>query len=296
MTEENAKEKMSLMKKISDLRDDMMRCDWSGDKMISVGNNSYYYVSSPKMRRNFAPLLRKHGLEMSVEYSDLQQLKSLQKKDFHWCVTVHVELIDVETGESRKYSAFGESSDNSDKGIAMAQTIALRQCVLQEFLITDGFDPEDADAAESGKTFTPKSPAEMVDVKSKILNKGVPPKKTAEAKSEESKKELGYKVKQLEVEDVRKEEDPAEEAKEKVVTEESSDELNKIDDLDFLTDAIPLIHQKTIDNIVRKWTEAADKGKCSVGEYNEMSFDCTNIKTAGDASAFIKKYKKRDFE
>ncbi|MBQ7621618.1 MAG: hypothetical protein IJV02_04315, partial [Candidatus Methanomethylophilaceae archaeon] len=163
-----------LYSKISNLRADAMLCDWKGDKMISVGGNSYMYVSSPKMRRNFAPLLNKHGLEMKLRYHDLQQLPALQKKDFHWCIALDVTLVDCDSGESETYTVFGESSDNTDKGIAMAQTIALRQWVLQEFIITDGFDPEDMDSTKSGE-FTPKKPYEAEEVRSKILDNGLSP-------------------------------------------------------------------------------------------------------------------------
>ena len=151
----------SLYKKINSLRADIIQCDWEGDKMISVGGGSYRYVSSKKVRSNFAPLLVKNGLEMDVKYRDLVALPSYnEKKPAHWMITLDVSLIDCDTGASRSYTVYGESSDMNDKGVAMVQTIALRQWILQEFLITDGFDPEDM-GEDYQRNYAKKTPDEI---------------------------------------------------------------------------------------------------------------------------------------
>lgn len=80
-------------------------------------------------------------------------------------VEMNYVIIDGETGESLSCAWVGEGEDWSDKGIAKAQTIALRTFLIQLFQIPSGDEETDADAshktAQRGATYDTQQSAKL---------------------------------------------------------------------------------------------------------------------------------------
>ena len=172
----NEKEDMKgLFTKINALRAEVLTKDWSDDKNFMMGGKVMYpYLSADKVKKTIAPLFHKHGLELVMNFTDLVERAEVGGFKQHWSIKLEATLIDVDTGAEITNTVYGEAGDVGDKGINKAQTAAIKQWVMSQFLVADGIDPE-GDSPMVKTTFTPKTREETEEVKSQILSHTVPP-------------------------------------------------------------------------------------------------------------------------
>lgn len=315
------KEVKSFYTKMNKVRGDLLTLDWKDDKFLSLGGRSgYNYLSIDKIKRNLAPVLQAHGIDLGIEYCDLKQLGEPNTTNLHWLVTLRASLIDIDTGFERVYTAYGESSDHGDKGVNKAQTAAMKQFLSNTFMLIDGIDP-DADVSERNTSFTPKTHAEILEAKSKILANAVRTKapdapapvfKQTPVKEEKAPEEK--ETPKAAPKTVRKVPEKAPE--EPVVTPEPEEPKEDLPPMpieacdlaepvpEMMPDKIiPLVAESVSDlkvtipqrnaiaNILKVRTKMALDGQISVMEYNTMSADYADIKDNASGAAFIGKYK-----
>lgn len=318
MESEGKSDKARLYTKINRFRADVIQQDWSDDKMMT-GKASYRYLSTDKIKKQVAPLLVKHGLELELDFSSLffhhEPVDPLRKQ---CTVELYAKIVDIDTGCSKVDHVFGEGGDFLDKSVSKAQTYALKEWLTAFLMLADGIDTEAA-----GIPFQPKTPVESESVRSRILEnavkppapkpvetpKPVAPKPSAPKPVELPKKEDTKPPAPKPVELPKKEEPKVEEPKpvelpkkevpkpmETPVGDDKSDvsaEESKADEAPITNRYKPTgMHKKAIDKIVEEWTEDAKNGKLSAEQYNEMTYDLVTMTGAEDARAFIRKYKK----
>ena len=271
------------------LRMEVLKCDWTCDKYLSLpGNKGYPYMSSDKCRRNLAPLIAKHGFEFIPEFSDLKREELYGNVTNHWSVKLKGTLYDAFTGKSISAIVYGENGSSDDKGIIKAQTAAIKQWILSVFMLADGVDV-DAPEYEGGGTFVRKDDDE---VRSKVLGQGVVPSKPAEPakpkKSVEPAKPAEpakAPTKPVEAPKAEKTEEPAQKAEEPQKPAKAT-----ANGMVELPDGIMAIHRNAIIKIYENYTAKAQKGEVDAKKYNEMTMALSEIKDKGDAVKFIKAY------
>lgn len=164
-----------LLTKINALRADVLTKDWSDDKNFMMGGKVMYpYLSADKVKKTIAPLFHKHGLELVMNFTDLIERGEVGGFKQHWTIKLEATILDVDTGAELTTTVYGEAGDVGDKGINKAQTAAIKQWVMSQFLVADGIDPE-GDSPMVKTTFTPKTHEENEEVRSQILAKTVKP-------------------------------------------------------------------------------------------------------------------------
>ena len=171
-------ERKALLKKMNAFRKDLLECDWTPDKKFMINNvPKYPYVSVEKVKANFAPLIAKHGLEVKLEYSDLQGRAAIGLMSQHWTVKCRMTMIDIDTGESESFEAYGEAGDAGDKAIGKAQTHALKQIVFQNYMVADNSDPDDVclDNVVPVRAKNIPCPAETEAALDKVMESGIKP-------------------------------------------------------------------------------------------------------------------------
>lgn len=137
-------ERKAFLKKMNAFRKDLFECDWTPDKWFMINDKPKYpYISEAKYKQNFIPLIIKHGLDIKMEFSDLQGRAAIGLMSQHWTVKCRMTISDMDTGESESYEVYGEAADSGDKAIGKAQTHAFKQIIAQSFGITGSQDPDD---------------------------------------------------------------------------------------------------------------------------------------------------------
>lgn len=289
----------ALLYKKSLLREDIVRENWSDDKFLKIGGGGFGYVTVDKLKRVLAPLFHRNGLELTVDFDQLEFRGSTNNNSQWWTVRAIISVIDIDTGEFDESYAYGEGSSNSEKGVSVAQAIALKQWFLHNYLLVDGID---ADGTSDSGSYYKKSPEEQDEIKSKVLSKGIAPAGNDEVKKrveELKKKRMGGAQTQTEPES-NPSEKPAEKPAEKPVESvedakveqpaeapvEAKEDAPK--DVSFIPNTL---QKKTMDNIVKHYNDYAKNGKVSVEDYNQMSMDRASISCHKEAVEFIAKYK-----
>jgi ERF superfamily len=136
---------------------------------VGTGSSSYKAVSDSLVRNTLRPEMIKQGLvilPISVEaktrvdrweevdsYSKTGAMKSKQSI-FTETITKYM-LVHQDSGESIELAGYGHGVDSQDKGAGKATTYALKNTLLDLFLITKGED-FDTDATHSGDMAIPK--------------------------------------------------------------------------------------------------------------------------------------------
>ena len=304
MESEGMSEKARLYTKINRFRADVIQQDWSDDKMMT-GKTSYRYLSTDKIKKQVAPLLVKHGLELELDFKNIffyhEPVDPLRKQ---CTVELEVKIVDIDTGCSKMDHVYGEGGDFLDKAVSKAQTYALKEWLTAFLMLADGIDTEAA-----GIPFQPKTPVESESVRSKILENAVKPPapkpvetpKVAVPKPVETPKPVAPKPVESPKKEIPVAETPKDEPKEDPkpietpVGDDKSDVVTeeKVDEAPVSNRYKPTgMHKKAIDKIVEDWTEDAKNGKLSAEQYNEMTYELVTMTGAEDARAFIRKYKK----
>ena len=246
----------ALFTKINALRADILTKDWSDDKNFMMnGKIMYPYLSADKVKKTIAPLFHKHGLELVMNFTDLTERAEVGGFKQHWSIRLEATIIDVDTGAQTTNSVYGEAGDVGDKGINKAQTAAIKQWVMSQFLVADGIDPESDSPMRTNPPFVSKTQAETEEVKSQILSKTVKPAPAPPAPP--AKKQTAPAV-----------EPP------KAVAEEI---------------AVPQV--KAMDKIVATIGDRAREGAFDYDEYQNIAAERENVTSSAEAVAFIRKYR-----
>lgn len=282
VNEMETNETSALLRKMSALRADVLKQDWKDDKMFSMGGKGgYSYLSADKVKRNLAPLLVKAGLEMRMEFSELECRAAIGNMSQHWTVKLTVTMMDTDTYESIATVVYGEAGDSGDKGVSKAQTCAIKQWALSQFLIADGIDP-DAQQADIGSVtgFYKKSAEEREEVVSKVLAQAVKPESKVKVQPEPKPEENPETKAKTKVK-------PVAEAPEADNTAAPKEEAESPKATFKPTGP----QAKAIERIEKAWEERAKNQEVTPEEYNAMSMARASISSPAEAVAFIKKYK-----
>lgn len=314
------KGKSNLYAKLNRFRADVIQQDWSDDKMMS-GKMSYRYLSTDKIKKQIAPLLVKHGLELELKFDDLQFQTPAGSLEKQCVVTLLATFIDIDNGESSTSKVYGEGGDFLDKAVSKAQTFALKEWLTSYLLLADGMD---VDAMDVNNRFQPRSSSESEAVRSKVLENAVKPPapKPVEAPKPapkpEVKEEAPAASDQKEEAPMPKEEPAAKpvEAKPKApapkpkapapkpkvenkVEVPVGDDVSESPDVPSEAESKPVaekynlsgIQKKVVDKIIEDWTKLAMDKKVTSMEYNSMSYDRATFTCPEDVRNFIAKYK-----
>ena len=261
-------EKMSYLQKL------VMEQDWSDDKAYTLGGTLVPYLSADKILRQFAPLFRKAGLVFVPRFHSAMRLEPIEKRPNHWGVQIEADIVDLDSDRKLTYNAYGEGADNQDKGLVIAQTVALRKLLAAVGLLVDGIDIDgNYDDASSFK----KTPQEQNEIKGKVFNKAIPkptdvpkpkakpaaPKAPVAEKPETEKKFVAPKVEAPAL----KADAPSEEGF--VMTEVQRNSLNHIEAL---------------------WKDKLDKGETTQGNYDKMKSTMESIRSMKDMMKFSKEF------
>lgn len=106
------------------------------DATIRFGNTNYKAVTCDKVLERILPIAQKHGLLLTWTelLSELELLswiesyngKETTKRAYKAITKVMLEIIDIETGYSRQFSASGMGLDSGDKAPGKAATYAMK--------------------------------------------------------------------------------------------------------------------------------------------------------------------------
>lgn len=283
--------KASLLTKISELRADVLSKDWTDDKMMRGGGIQYPYLSTDKILRNVSPLLSNHGIEMTIEYVNPTMTRDFGNMSAHWTVELIVTLWDIETGEHLQNHVFGEAADTLDKGLAKAQTYALKKWITSFFMISDGIDTDNIQPVAS--TFKKPTEDEIKVIKTQIKeNKDVvaPPaeEKPQEAPVEAPEKKKRTKKAETPAEPEKPAEEPAEAPAEPAPVAEQPKAEFKAEGTYVMSEP----HRKAIEKIIQNWGAATAEGRKTKEETEAMMAEFEAISNVPQTFAFIKKYSK----
>lgn len=248
-------EVLNLLKKVSDFRTRLNKQDWMDDKVFTNQNNpsnNYTYLSEKKLKDNIKKPLLEAGLEWVLDFSDVEVLEAVGSMRCHYMVKATLKLIDIDSGYSQEYVAYGEAADTGDKGLRKAETSALKAIMDNNFHISDGgFDPDNGE--ESSNKFVSKAEREViVESMQDNLVSAEPPKSEPEHHTE-----------------------PVQQA------------LN----VEETTRNISPLQEKAIAKLIENFEKAVDKGERTEDEFTLCRADYDNIRTTADASAFLKTWK-----
>lgn len=285
-----------LYEKVHAFRNELLTLDWTKDKMMDAGSRAYGYVSVEKVKRNFGPLVAKHGLEMVLTFSDLQSREPMGMMSQHWTLKGTMDLVDVESGQSLSYTAYGEAGDSGDKGVNKAQTDALKQIVFTSFMVgEDAVSDPDAVTVHTISSprgcFVPKIKANEEEVKSQIKARAVPVPKPGSVPAPVSKgtpktpkiaPKIVPKAPKVapKVPEVKKKTAPAP----KPASVPMAEEPEAVE--------LPKVYQSAIKTLLKEVGVGVQFGQISEESAKAIEQEAKNIKSLDDAKAFIKEHQK----
>lgn len=131
----------SIYQKIRQMREEVVTLDWTPDKSYIFKGTKIDYVTISKMRKNFAPLFAKCGLDF-----DFNILEVTNHEDY---VRIKVEFIitDVDSEQMNITTLFADGSSefkdgHNDKAIEIALSYAGRMYFTTKFQIADGIEAD----------------------------------------------------------------------------------------------------------------------------------------------------------
>ena len=258
---EETNEVVALFHKISEFRKKINALDWDDDQVFHNQNNpkgDYTYLSEKKLKNNIKGVLPEVGLEWTLDYSNVQILEAVGSMRCHFMVQGIMRLIDIDTGYSQSYTAFGEAADSGDKALRKAQTSALKAIMDNNFHISDKAVESDGEQHE-GIYVSPKDRETIIESMQDKLVEPVTPAEPSQPVQEPPKSEIPTQT-QYEVEEP-------------------------------VTRSISPLQEKAISKLLENFEKAVDRGDRTEQEFDQCRFDANNIRTASDAAAFLKTWK-----
>ena len=180
-------------KKLKSVREDMLKCDWTTDKMYQLpGRNGKFtdvhYVTLPKIKRNANMVFLEHGIDFKID------MVSIESSEGRCRLQADVILTDLDSDE-QDITRIIATAPVSDKDSSVALAFVQREYFSSRFGIIDGlnFDEDERENtlvnALYAKSVAPmKSPSDSVPVavepKENVLHTlDIPvPEKTAKSK------------------------------------------------------------------------------------------------------------------
>lgn len=177
----------ALYKKISALNDFLAEQPYVADGYNDA--QSYEYVRSAYYRKVLGQGCRKVGLLFKMTIGNKGFVRLEQTKNMNLTsIQGSMSLIDPDTGEFEEYPFVADGSDNLDKGIYKAQTMAIKYFVLNNFLLPesqDEIDPESGKedrkakepvnvTSETKKTSAPVTKEERKEAVKEVVNDDAP--------------------------------------------------------------------------------------------------------------------------
>ena len=180
--------KPALYKKIYDLGVALAKKPFVADGYNS--QQGYEYVRSAYYRKVLGEACREVGLVFKFTLNNRLFTPLEKTKNMNLTTVLGMMcLIDPDTGEHEDYSVIADGSDNLDKGVYKAETMAIKYFVLNNFLLPetqDELDPEDGKqdkqvAKEEEKTVNivteekpkptpPATPTQRKEAKEEVVN------------------------------------------------------------------------------------------------------------------------------
>lgn len=139
-------------------------------------NQSYEYVKAQQYKSMLRECLLKNRLMMTINdmlcnVNDVLKSEKMVLTQYHGQLTIH----DIDSVEKMNYMIWSQGSDNLDKGLSKAKTLAIKDFVKANFLVSDSEDDVEADVTPK---VTPKkfvTPAEATRTTEKVMGTSVPP-------------------------------------------------------------------------------------------------------------------------
>lgn len=177
--------KIVLYKKIQAVGEWLASQPWVSDGYNSQQN--YEYVKSNKYREMLGKACRQVGLlfKPTIANRTFQKLDATKNMNLTTIYGV-VCFIDPETGAHEDYPTIADGSDNLDKGIYKAETMLIKNFVLNTFLLPqrqDEIDPEDG--KDDKKVANEEKKAEQEKKKPDVIKVTPEPDKKAPATPEQ---------------------------------------------------------------------------------------------------------------
>lgn len=147
---------LSVMKEVKNIEKEMT---------VGTGQSSYKAVSDSLVRNTIRPEMIKAGLVIVPVSIESQSKTERWEEETSYGVKMKQQifteafckykLIHTESGEELEISGLGHGVDSQDKSAGKATTYALKNALLDTFLITKG-ESEDNDAVHSNDIEVPK--------------------------------------------------------------------------------------------------------------------------------------------
>lgn len=197
----------ALYKKISALNDFLAEQPYVADGYND--GQGYEYVKSAYYREVLGKGCRKVGLlfKMVIGTRGIVPLEKTKNMNLT-TIQGSMSLIDIDTGEFEEYPFVADGSDNMDKGIYKAETMAIKYFVKNNFLLPesqDEIDPESGKeekepvnlTSKSKKTSTPATKEERKEAVKEVVNDDAPTEEYVDEMISLINKiqDTGYKVK-----------------------------------------------------------------------------------------------------
>jgi hypothetical protein len=104
-------------------------------------NQKYKFLSEAQVKQAIRPLLEEQQLRLIPLKHELVSVTPLGKQHLTTVRCVFA-IRDIETGQQEEWEAHGSGADSTDKGMAKANTQALKIALANGFNIVTGDDPE----------------------------------------------------------------------------------------------------------------------------------------------------------
>ena len=122
----------------------MADCSYVAKNGINSYHN-YRYATAEDVLVKVNEALTKNHLACTVKptiisFDEVTNLKG--NKEHLATVSIHIEIIDSESGESVDFYGLGSGQDAGDKAIMKAQTAAIKYAYMMSLCIATGDDPE----------------------------------------------------------------------------------------------------------------------------------------------------------
>lgn len=184
----------SLYKKINELRNYIRNYKFVYDEELpsNLGGGEYYNI------KQFYNALQEGCLKCNLDFShdvvevisfDKELVKPSGKSPIHVAtIKTKATLTDIDTGVSKEYFTIAQGSDNIDKAISGANTLAFRQWFMKNFSPKDIGDEEVSE--ETMKSEEPKTPVYIPETKKEEIKKEVVQQVQVEKSDDEDIKEI----------------------------------------------------------------------------------------------------------
>lgn len=143
----------------------------SAKKFVKDGynsNQSYEYVKAQQYKTMLRDCLTKNRLRMHLDdmianVTDVLKSEKMVLTNYH----AQLSILDVDSDSVERYMIWAQGSDNLDKGLSKAKTLAIKDFVKANFGVSDAEDDVEADIpsgkAPKGRFSTPADTARNVE-------------------------------------------------------------------------------------------------------------------------------------